>query len=84
MENSEYLNKSLKEAEQLIRTVGPIIENTTKLIGALKNELSSTNPEALEDINKMQKLAKEGNSIALLEIQRKIMGKYANKDSNKG
>lgn len=84
MEKSEYLNKSLKEAEQLMRTAGPILENTTKLIGALKNELSSISPEALQDINEMEKLAKEGNSIALLEIQRKIMGKYANKDSNKG
>jgi len=83
MQQNQYLNKALKEAEELIKTSAPIIENATKLIIQLKGELSSINPEAVQDINKMEKLAKEGNSIALLELQSKIMGKYANKDSKK-
>ena len=77
MENNNYLNKALFDAQETIKTFHALQDKLDKIIPSLKEQIKNTNPEVLKHIKDLEKAGREGNINKLLEIKSKI-------DANKG
>jgi len=76
MENNNYLNKSLENARKLIENVGPQMDAINKIIPILKEEIKRVNPNSSNELDKLEKLAKNADIKQILELKNNL---YANK-----
>jgi len=72
MENKEYLNKALFQAQEVFKQAKPQLDQIHKMIPSLKRELQELNPLIAEKVELMEKAAKEGNIKKLLQIKSEI------------
>jgi hypothetical protein len=76
MENNKYFNKSLKNAQEAIKAVKPLIDSIPNIVNVLKKDLQELNPSASSKISELEKCAKNGDINKLLELKKQF---YANK-----
>ena len=76
MENNKYFNKSLKNAQEAIKAVKPLMDSIPNIVNVLKKDLQELNPSASSKISELEKCAKNGDIKKLLELKKQF---YANK-----
>ena len=76
MENNKYFNKSLKNAQEAIKAVKPLIDSIPNIVNVLKKDLQELDPSASSKISELEKYAKKGDINKLLELKKQF---YANK-----
>jgi hypothetical protein len=76
MENNKYFNKSLKNAQEAIKAVKPIIDSIPNIVNVLKKDLQDLDPNVSSKISELEKYAKNGDINKLLELKKQF---YANK-----
>lgn len=72
MENNNYLNKSLKDAQEAMKIAKQQMDFINKAIPVLKSELIKHDPSLAEQIYEIEKVAKSGDLKKLLEIKNKL------------
>ena len=76
MENNKYFNKSLKNAQEAIKAVKPLMDSIPNTVNVLKKDLKELDPSASSKISELEKCAKNGDINKLLELKKQF---YANK-----
>lgn len=76
MENNKYFNKSLKNAQEAIKAVKPLMDSIPNIVNVLKKDLQELDPSASSKISELEKYAKKGDINKLLELKKQF---YANK-----
>ena len=76
MENNKYFNKSLKNAQEAIKAVKPLMDSIPNIVNVLKKDLQELDPSASSKISELEKCAKNGDINKLLELKKQF---YANK-----
>ena len=76
MENNKYFNKSLKNAQEAIKAVKPLMDSIPNIVNVLKKDIQELNPSASSKISELEKCAKNGDINKLLELKKQF---YANK-----
>lgn len=76
MENNKYFNKSLKNAQEAIKAVKPLMDSIPNIVNVLKKDLQELDPSVSSKISELEKYAKKGDINKLLELKKQF---YANK-----
>ena len=76
MENNKYFNKSLKNAQEAIKAVKPLMDSIPNIVNVLKKDLQELDPSLSSKISELEKYAKKGDINKLLELKNKF---YADK-----
>jgi translation initiation factor 2B subunit (eIF-2B alpha/beta/delta family) len=76
MENNKYFNKSLKNAQEAIKAVKPLMDSIPNIVNVLKKDLQDLDPNVSSKISELEKYAKNGDINKLLELKKQF---YANK-----
>ncbi len=71
MEKYQYLNKALKEAEKVFKTIEPQRQAINKIIPEIKKKLSENGTD-ISIISKMEIAAKAGDIKTIIELKNKM------------
>ena len=78
MENRDYLNKALFQAQQLFKEAKPQLDQLhDNILPSLKKELKELSPEVSQKVDLMEKAAKKGDIKTLLKIKSEIDANYS-------